>query len=159
MARLTFLKFTQNETEAATQLRALTNATAAEEKTAKNRLKRQKKKNQSRNNGKKEVESTSAFDTTTGDFTSGASGDKKRKLGGAGVKFMRAGQRDNEDEEAEDGGEREEGVEEVEGERERETVGLKLRTLPSVTRGDEKSESPVDANPAKEAGILIRDED
>ena len=157
MARLTFLKLTQNETEAATQLRALTNATAAEEKTAKNRLKRQKKKNQSRNNGKKEVESTSAFDTTTGDFTAGASGDKKRKLGGAGVKFMRAGERDDEDEEAEDGGEGEEGVEEVEGERE--TVGLKLRTLPFVTRGDEKSESPIDANPAKEAGISIRDED
>lgn len=153
---LTFLNSTQNETEAATQLRALTNATIAEEKTAKNRLKRQKKKNQSRNNGKKEVESTSAFDTTTGDFGVGPSGDKKRKLGGAGVKFMKAGAREDEDDEAE-GGERGEGEEE--GECEREIVGLKLRTLPAVTRGDEESESPVDANPAKEAGIVIRDED
>ena len=131
----------------------MTNSTAAEEKTAKNRLKRQKKKNQSRNNGKKEVESTSAFDTTTGDFSAVGTGDKKRKLGGAGVKFTKAGERDDEEEDAEEGEDRQEV--EQEGEGEREIVGLKLRALPSR----EQEESPIETNPATEAGIVIRDED
>ena len=73
------------------------------------------------------------------------------------MKFMKAGERQDEDDEAEDGGDREEAEEEEEGARE--IVGLKLRTLPVVSRGNEESESPVEVNPAKEAGIVIRDED
>ncbi|PRQ76518.1 Protein of unknown function (DUF1168)-domain containing protein [Rhodotorula toruloides] len=120
---------------------------AAEEKTAKNRLKRQRKKEA---RGKPKGASTNGA-TEVGGAAEGEGGEKKRKLaGGAGFKFKTVDERDA-----------------WGGEEEDEQAGLGLQV--SVAKGMSKEEEADElrrlqeeearAQPAKEAGIVIQDDD
>lgn len=108
--------------------RQITYATTAEQRTAKNRLKRQRKK-AGRKGGKK-----GDGDESEGEEDKKDDGEKKRKLGGSGFVFHKAGELSDDDEGP------------------NEAVG------PAQVE-EEEVEAVPEVAPAVEAGIVIRDED
>ncbi|BGP17236.1 hypothetical protein JCM10213_004830 [Rhodosporidiobolus nylandii] len=146
------LKIMDEEEEFARQkaealARQAANEAAAEEKTAKNRLKRQRKKEAQRGaKGKAGPAALSATSAGAGGAAGEDGGEKKRKLaGGASFKFKTAEERDEEGDEQED---------EEEAAPARKALSL---SAPMPARaGEEEIEQ---AAPAKEAGITIQDDD
>jgi hypothetical protein len=122
---------------------------AAEEKTAKNRLKRQRKKEaRGKQKGSPSAAANGAVQQEVGE---GEGGEKKRKLaGGAGFKFKTADERDA------SGGEEDD---------EEAGPALQVSAARRMTKEEEADElrrlqeEEARAQPAKEAGIVIQDDD
>lgn len=134
---------TKDQTILDTAARALEYETTAEQKTAKNRLKRQRQKNNARSSKKGGIASGEGGDdvieSSTADAGTGMGGEveKKRKIGsGVGIKFTRPEDREDDDEE------------EKEEEQQEEVTTLSIAEI----------EHNREVAAAVEAGITIRDD-